>query len=170
MVPVFTGAVWWFSQAASRSKGTSKTVRKLYTSFKLNIRAASLYLIMWTVQVASLFPTCALGLGAYYIIIVFGQNQEMVFLAFQMIVFAVLGLGLYVRTSLSMLLAPFVFVKYPLINPFKAVSDSILLMRGKKMKAVKLLMSYTLLLVSMVFVVTIPFIIPILMMSFAVFA
>ncbi len=170
MVPVVTGAVWWFSQAVSKNEFTSDSVIQLYTSFKVNSRAILVYGLMWVVQLLSLIPSCLLIFGAYTIIVHYNVNSDILYIAVQLIILAVVFLGLYIRVSLGLMLAPYIFIRHPMDNPFEIVSISFKLMRGKKMEALKLLLSYIVYLPLMALIVTIPFIIPKIMMSVTVFA
>ena len=52
MSPLITGGLWWFYQTVSG--GDNRSILKLYTGFKLNMRAAFLYGIMWILSMISL--------------------------------------------------------------------------------------------------------------------
>ena len=63
MSPLITGGLWWFYQTVSG--GDNRSILKLYTGFKLNMRAAFLYGIMWILSMISLLPSGFCWLFAY---------------------------------------------------------------------------------------------------------
>ncbi|NLK70152.1 MAG: hypothetical protein GX286_01760 [Clostridiales bacterium] len=170
MVPVITGAVWWFSQAANRNEFSSDSVIQLYTCFKVNSRAILVYGLMWIIQFLSLIPSFIMLLGAYLIIEYYNISSDILYLAVQLIILSVASLALYIRATLSLILAPYIFIRHPMDNPFSIISISFRLMKGRKMQVLKLLLSYIGYLFLMALIVTIPFVVPEIMMSVTIFA
>ncbi|NLP26392.1 MAG: hypothetical protein GX365_03485 [Clostridiales bacterium] len=170
MVPVVTGAVWWFSQAVKKNEFLSDSIIQLYTSFKVNSRAFIVYGLMWLIQLLSLIPSCLMIFGAYIIIAHYSANSDMLYLAIQLIILSIAFLAFHIRVTLGLILTPYIFIRHPMDNPFSIIGISFRLMRGNKIQALKLLLSYIVYLPLMALIVTIPLIIPNIMMSVTVFA
>jgi len=66
ITPLLTGGVWWFYQTVSG--GDNRSLLKLYSGFRLNRRAALLYIFMWLKGFISLFPTAVCWTTAYILI------------------------------------------------------------------------------------------------------
>lgn len=166
-VPLLTGGVWWFYQTVSG--GDNRNLLKLYSGGRLNRRAALLYIFMWVKGVVSLFPT-ALCWAAAYILIYgkFGLGAEIaVFSAFQLVMLGVVLTALFASGLLSTVLAPFIFISRPDMNPFRVMRWSGRLMKGHKLEFIRLILKY---LVFMLPLVTIPFVLPSSVMAVSVFA
>lgn len=167
MTPLLTGGFWWFFQTVCGQD--NRNLLKLYSGFRLNSRAALLYAIMWVKGFLSLFPSAACFTGAY--VVIYGNiglaSNISVFAAFQFFMLGIVLLGLYFSTSASMVLAPFIFISHPDRNPFRVIRSSSKLMKGQKLRFLRLIFVY---IPAMLPVVTIPFVMPSAIMSAAVFA
>lgn len=166
-VPVLTGGLWWYFQTALGKD--NKNILKVYSGFRLNIRAAAVYAIMWARGFISLIPTGLCWAGAW---ISFGyacteQNQGIwLFITVQMFAAGVFLLGLYIYATVSAAAAPFLFIMRPDTGAFRSVRMSRRLMKGRKSEFVKLILCYV---PSMLPIVTIPFVLPRAVMSAALF-
>lgn len=169
LIPVLTGAVWWFSQAASKNNERSDSVIKLYTSLKINLRSALVFFILYLLHTLILLLSCISFYSAYSIGISYGKSSLMAFIAIQLAILGAALLSLYAYTLLATSAAPFIFVKYPMGNPFKIIALSFRLMKGKKLFLIKIFLSYSYLLILIPFVITVPFITPFIAMPVAVF-
>ncbi len=167
MTPLLTGGFWWFFQTACDED--NKNLLKLYSGFRLNGRAVLLYALMWAKSFFSLFPSAICWTAAY--IFFYGRTglsaTYSLFASFQCIMLGIAFLGLYFSTFASMALAPFIFISHPDRNPFGVLRKSAKLMKGRKSKFLKLLFSFV---PVMLLVVTIPFVMPRVAMSAAIFA
>lgn len=167
MTPLLTGGFWWFFQTACSED--NKNLLKLYSGFRLNRRAALLYALMWIKSFLSLFPSAICWTATY--VFLYGKtgidSVYALFAAFQFFMLGVVFLGLYFSTFASMALAPFIFISHPDKNPFRVLRESSKIMKGRKFKFIRLILSF---LPIMIFVVTIPFVMPSAVMSTAVFA
>ncbi len=168
MTPLITGGLWWFYQTANGED--NKNILKLYTGFKLNIRAFGLYTVMWILSTVSLLPTGLCWAVAGYIFDVVSEypNQSIVlFISLQVFMFGVFFIGLYLKCISSIILAPFIFIKNPDRNIFKILNMARKKIYGSKLECIQLILTYIL---PMLPIVTIPFILPKAVMSFSVFA
>ncbi len=168
MTPLITGGLWWFYQTACGND--NKNILKLYTGFRLNIRAALLYALIWMITMLALLPTGVCWAIAVYLfdIAVTFQNQTIVlFICLQLFMAGVFLLGLYLKAVCTVLLSPFIFLKNPDMNVFKILNMSRKKIYGYKLSALKLIMTY---IPAMLPIVTIPFVLPKAVMSVSVFA
>ena len=94
----------------------------------------------------------------------------MLYLAIELIILSIAFLAFHIRVTLGLILTPYIFIRHPMDNPFSIIGISFRLMRGNKIQALKLLLSYIVYLPLMALIVTIPLIIPNIMMSVTVFA
>lgn len=167
MTPLMTGGFWWFFQSVC--DGDNRNLLKLYSGLRLNSRAALLYALMWFKSFASLLPTAIFWTVSY--VFFYGKTgfsaEITLFVAFQSFVMGIIFISLYFSTLASMALAPFMFISHPDRNPFGVIRDSTRLMRGRKRNFLKLILSF---IPSMLPIVTIPFVMPSVAMSVAVFA
>lgn len=167
ITPLLTGGVWWFYQTASG--GDNMSLLKLYSGFRLNRRAALLYIFMWIKGFVSLFPTAFCYAAAYSLIYgEYGLTAEAtVFAAFQLAVIGTVLVSVFFNTLLGMTLAPFIFIKRPDMKLFRVMRNSSRLMKGHKLYSMRLLIRYA---AFMLPIVTIPFVMPSAAMTAAVFA
>ncbi len=168
MTPLITGGLWWFYQTANRCD--NKSILKLYTGFRLNIRSGILYGIMWLIGMLSLIPSgiCFGGAGYIFSIAAEYKNQALIlFIALQVFMAGIFFLGLYLKCISTIILAPFIFIKNPDKNPFKILSVARKKIYGSKLECIKLIMTY---IPPMLLIVTIPFVLPKAVMSVSVFA
>lgn len=167
VTPLITGGLWWFFQTVCGRD--NRSILKLYSGFRLNSRAAVLYIMMWLKAFLSLFPSAACFTAAY--VFLYGKTGlESNIILFALLQFTMLGLvflGLFLNALFSMVLSPFIFISHPDMNPFKVIRNSAVLMKGKKLEFLRLISVY---LPAMLPVVTIPFVLPRAVMSAAVFA
>lgn len=168
MSPLITGGLWWFYQAASG--GDNRSILKLYTGFKLNMRAALLYGIMWILSMVSLLPSGFCWMFSYklfYAVPDYSNQAAALFAVLQLFMAGVFLLGLYLKCLLTFILAPFIFIKHPDNGTFKVMNMSRKKMYGVKLDFLKLILAY---IPAMIPIVTIPFILPKAVMSVSVFA
>lgn len=168
MTPLLTGGLWWFYQTACGSD--NKNILKLYTGFRLNIRAAVLYAVIWFILLLSLIPTGLCWAAAAFLLETVSEyrNQAVVlFICLQLFMAGIFLLGLYLRAVTGTILAPFVFIRNPDMNAFKILAVSGKKIYGSKLECLKLIMTY---IPAMLPIVTIPFVLPKLLMSLAIFA
>lgn len=168
MTPLLTGGLWWFYQLASG--GDNKNILKLYTGFRLNIRAAGLYALIWFITMMSLLPAGICWAAAWYlfgIVPEFHNQTVMLFICLQLFMAGVFLLGLYLKAVCTVILAPFIFLKNPDVNVFKILNTSRKKIYGSKLECLKLILTY---IPAMLPIVTIPFILPKAVMSVSVFA
>lgn len=166
--PLVTGGIWWFYQTAADED--NRSILKLYTGFRLNIRAALIYGMMWLMGMLSLLPSGMCWLYAYRMFAEIPQKTDQSLALFLSVQTAVLGialLGIYLRCVLSFILSPFIFINQPDMGTFRVLRESVRKMKGAKLDFLALVLSY---LPFMIPVVTIPFILPKAVMSAAVFA
>ena len=167
ITPLLTGGVWWFYQTVSG--GDNRSLLKLYSGFRLNRRAALLYIFMWLKGFISLFPTAVCWMAAY--ILIHGEYdisaEIAVFASFQLMVLGVVLITFFISRMLGTLLAPFIFIKRPDMNPFRVMRQSARLMKGHRLAFVKLTFKYVMLMLPLV---TVPFVMPSAVMTAAVFA
>lgn len=167
MTPLITGGFWWFYRTASGEDNSG--LLKLYSGFRLNGRAALVYALMWSKGLFSLFPSAICFTAAY--ILLYGNtglNGDLaIFVIFQLVMLGILLIIFYLNSLISMVLAPFLFISHPDRNPFGVVRESAKLMKGNKLRFAGLILGY---IPIMLPVVTIPFVMPSLIMSAAVFA
>lgn len=112
MSPLITGGLWWFYQTVSG--GDNRSILKLYTGFKLNMRAAFLYGIMWILSMISLLPSGFCWLFAYklfHAVPDFSNQAVILFAVLQLFMAGVFLLGLYLKCLLTFILSPFIFNK-----------------------------------------------------------
>ncbi len=167
MTPLMTGGFWWFFQTVCG--GDNRSLLKLYSGLRLNTRAAILYALMWLKSFVSLIPSAVLLASSY--VFLYGKtgfkDDVILFAAFQSIVLGIVFFTLYFSTFASMALAPFLFISHPDKNPFKVLRESAKMMRGRKIKFMKLMLVF---LPMMLPLITIPFVMPLAAMSAAAFA
>ncbi len=168
MTPLLTGGLWWFYQTACGED--NRSILKLYTGFKLNIRAAVLYAVMWLVTLLSLLPTgiCwAVSVHLFSVVTEFRNQSVVLFVCLQLFMAGVFLLGLYLKAVCTIILSPFVFLKNPDMNVFRILNTSRKKIYGSKLEALKLILTY---IPAMLPIVTIPFVLPKAVMSVSVFA
>lgn len=168
MTPLITGGLWWFYQTASGSD--NKNILKLYTGFRLNIRAAILYALIWMITLLSLLPTGICWAFAVYLFEIadtFYNQTVVLFICLQLFMAGVFLLGLYLKAVCTLLLSPFIFLKNPDMNVFRILNVSRKKIYGYKLSALKLILTY---IPVMLPIVTIPFVLPKAVMSVSVFA
>lgn len=168
MTPLLTGGLWWFYQTACGED--NRSILKLYTGFRLNIRASLLYAVMWIVILLSLLPTgvCwASAVHLFSLVTEFHNQSVVLFVCLQLFMAGIFLLGLYLKAVCTIILSPFVFLKNPDMNVFRILNTSRKKIYGSKLEALKLILTY---IPAMLPIVTIPFILPKAVMSVSVFA
>ena len=168
MSPLITGGLWWFYQTVSG--GDNRSILKLYTGFKLNMRAAFLYGIMWILSMISLLPSGFCWLFAYklfHAVPDFSNQAIILFAVLQLFMAGVFLLGLYLKCLLTFILSPFIFIKRPDTGAFKVMNMSRKKMYGVKLDFLKMIIAY---IPAMLPLITIPFILPKAVMAASVFA
>lgn len=168
LTPILTGGLWWFYQTACGNDNMN--ILKLYTGFKLNLRALLLYAVMWVLSMLSLLPTGICWSAASYLFNTVSQytNQAVVlFIVLQIFMLGVFLIGLYIKCILSMIFAPFVFINHPDMNIFKIIHKSRKIIYGSKLECLKLILTY---IPAMLPIITIPFILPRTVMAMSVMA
>lgn len=168
LTPLLTGGLWWFYQTACGNDNMN--ILKLYTGFKLNLRASFLYAVMWALSMLSLIPTGICWAAAYYTFnIVSGYTNQAVllFISLQFFMLGIFLIGLYLKCITSMIFAPFIFINHPDMNLFKIINKSRKIIYGSKLECLKLILTY---LPAMLPIVTIPFILPRAVMALSVMA
>ncbi|MBQ8435241.1 MAG: hypothetical protein IJX24_04455 [Oscillospiraceae bacterium] len=168
MTPLLTGGLWWFYQTACGSD--NKNILKLYTGVRLNIRAAALYALIWFIMLLSLIPTGVCWSAAAFLlesVSEYHNHAIVLFICLQLFMAGVFLLGLYLKAVTGTILAPFIFIRNPDMNAFKILALSGKKIYGSKLECLKLIMTY---IPAMLPIVTIPFVLPKLLMSLAVFA
>lgn len=168
LTPLITGGLWWFYQTACGNDNMN--ILKLYTGFKLNLRAGFLYAVIWIMGLISLIPTGVCWAAAYYIFNTayeYTNQAAALFAALQLFMLGLFLLGLYLRCITSMILSPFIFIRHPDMNIFKIINSSRKIIYGSKLECLKLILTY---LPAMLPVVTIPFILPRAVMALSVMA
>ena len=168
LTPLLTGGLWWFYQTACGNDNMN--ILKLYTGFKLNLRASLLYAVMWILSMLSLLPTGICWSAAFYLFNTASRytNQAVVlFIVLQIFMFGVFLIGIYLKCILSMIFAPFIFINHPDMNIFKIIHKSRKIIYGSKLECLKLILTY---IPAMLPVITIPFILPRAVMAMSVMA
>ncbi len=168
LTPLITGGLWWFYQTACGNDNMN--ILKLYTGFKLNLRAGLLYAVIWVLGLISLIPTGVCWAAAYYIFNAayeFANQAAALFAALQLFMLGLFLLGLYLKCITSLILSPFVFIRHPDMNIFKIINVSRKIIYGSKLECLKLILTY---LPAMLPIVTIPFILPRAVMALSVMA
>ncbi|MGN0612517.1 MAG: hypothetical protein ACI4JB_01315 [Porcipelethomonas sp.] len=168
MTPLLTGGLWWFYQTACGED--NRSILKLYTGFRLNLRAACLYAVMWLMGMLSLLPSgICWGAAVYVFRMIPGHTEQgvMLFAVLQLFMAGLFLLGLYLKCMTSMALAPFIFLRNPDRNIFGILHMSRKIIYGSKLECLKLVLTY---IPAMLPVVTIPFVLPRAVMAVAVFA
>ena len=166
--PLITGGVWWYYQTAQGND--NRSILKLYTGFKLNVKAIRLYMSIWLLSLMSLLPSGICFLGAYELFLQLPGMQEqplMMFIDIQLLVLGGVLTALYLRCVTAFIPAPFVFISKPDRGIFQVLRMSVRIMKGSKLEAVKMIFLYLLLMLP---IVTIPFVLPKAVMSLSVFA
>ena len=166
--PLITGGVWWYFQTARG--GDNRSILKLYTGFKLNVRAIRLYMSIWFLSMLSLLPSGICFAGAYELFSYLPKAEDqpfMLFITIQVFVLGIALLGLYLRCVTALLPAPFIFISQPDRGVFSVLKMSSNIMRGSKTEALKLILIY---IVMMLPIVTVPFVLPKAVMSLSVFS
>lgn len=167
MTPLITGTVWWFSQTAAGED--NRSILKLYTGFRLNLRSAVLYGMMWTASFLTAVPVFLSWYGGYRLLLLSqnsGEPELFIFAAFQFFILGLLMVFFSLLNAAGMSAAPFIFIKKPGDNPLRAFFCSYRIMRGRKLRLIKLMLSY---LPVMLGIVTIPFVLPKAFMALAVY-
>lgn len=168
MSPLITGGLWWFYQTVSG--GDNRSILKLYTGFKLNLRAAFLYGTMWILSMISLLPSGFCWMFAYKLFYAapdFSNQAAVLFAVLQLFMAGIFLLGLYMKCLLTFILSPFIFIKRPDTGTFKVMNISRKKMYGVKLDILKMILAY---IPAMLPLLTIPFILPKAVMAVSVFA
>lgn len=168
LTPLVTGGLWWFYQTAAGNDNMN--ILKLYTGFKLNLRAAFLYMIMWFLSLLSFLPAGICWAAAAYVfntVYEYTDQAVVIFVAFQLFMAGIFLVGLYLKCIMSMILAPFIFIDHPDMNIFKILNKSRKIIYGAKLECLKLILTY---IPAMLPIVTIPFVLPRAVMALSVLA
>lgn len=166
--PLVTGGIWWFYQTACGRD--NKSVLKLYTGFRLNVRGSVIYIVLWIMCMISLLPT---GICWAMAVRLFGtaseyDNQDLViFIIFQLIMAGIFLLGLYLKMISTFALVPFIFISHPDMGILKMLKMSKVRMYGAKLEFLKLAGSFVPLMLP---VFTIPLMLSRAVMAMSVFA
>lgn len=168
MSPLITGGLWWFYQTAAGED--NRSILKLYTGFRLNMRAARLYGLMWIISMLSLLPSGICWMLAYRLFCAisdFNSQGIVLFAVLQLFMAGIVLLSLYIKSMLTMILSPFIFIKHPDMSAFKVLKISGKKMYGAKLELLKMIIAY---IPAMLPAVTIPFVLPKAVMAVSVFA
>ena len=166
--PLITGGIWWFFQTAGG--GDNRSILKLYTGFKLNVKAMRLYSAMWLVGTLSLLPTGVCFTAAYRLFDRAALSEDrplLLFISLQVFMAGVFLIGLCLKSLSAYILAPFIFINRPETGIVKTMRLSRRIMYGSELEVLKLM---GLCLLPMLPLVTVPFVLPKAMMSLSVFA
>ena len=166
--PLITGGVWWYYQTARGCD--NRSILKLYTGFKLNVRAIRLYMTIWFLSMLSLLPSGICFASAYELFLHLPEMNDqplMLFITIQVFVLGIALIGLYLRCITAFLPAPFIFISQPDRGVFAVLKMSVRIMKGSKIQALKLILTYIMLMLP---IVTVPFVLPKAVMSVSVFS
>lgn len=168
LTPLITGGLWWFYQTACGNDNMD--IIKLYTCFRLNLRAAVLYGIMWIISMISIIPSVICIISSKYVFdsaYRFPDQGLVVFLSLQLFMAGIFLIGLYLKCFTSMILSPFIFIDHPDMSIFKILNKSRKIIYGAKLECLGLLLTY---IPAMLPLITIPFILPKMIMTISAFA
>lgn len=166
-VPFLTGAFWWFRQAADGERNAIGTIRRLYTSKSLCLRAAVLFGWMWVVLLVPAFFMVGFGAAAlrlFQTALTVLHPFWYLFAALQCAAGSLVLFGAWLWLLSGIFPAPLLFMRTPEKSPFALLRDSLHYMEGQRSVLAGLLLSMLPLFLPMI---TIPFALPRFCMSTA---
>lgn len=163
--PFIVGAIWWYMQNARNEDNPNDSIFKIYTCFRLNLRAVGLGLLIWLGNIFMIIPIilCAYGIRKSFLLAM-ERGQGNFRLVLIIIGFFVLGLILtllYASIIVRMTVAPFIFVRNPNLSAFKIVYLAIKGTSDSRGVLYRLFLSFAL------WIPIFPFVLPYLLMSVA---